>query len=364
MSYKVLVINPGSTTTKIAVYEDDKALFTKNVEHDAAKIAEFASIPDQAPFRAECIFKTLAAESIDEKTLDCIMCRGGLLMEPPIKSGGYIVNEDLCTALADENLTSPHASLLGGLLGKEFSDKLGIPAYIYDAVSAGELSDIAMMTGFAEIKRRSFAHVLNGRAMAIKYAASIGKKIEDLNIIVAHMGGGCSVAAYKGGVLIDSVSDDEQHMSAERSGGAPLLMFIKLCFSGKYTAADVKKLVRGKGGMAAHLGTSDGREVEKMAAEGNEKATLVMDALAYGLAKSIGEMSVTFKGKTDAIILTGGLAYSKYITGVIKEYASSIAPVEVLAGESEMSALAEGGIRLMKGEEKAGVYKLPEGYKK
>ncbi len=364
MSYRILVINPGSTTTKIAVYDDREAILVKNVEHDAEKIASFATMPEQVPYRGEYISKALAEGGIDEKTLDCVMCRGGLIYVPPVKSGGYLVNDDLCTALADEKLTAVHASLLGGLIGKTFSDRLGIPAYIYDGPSAGELSEVNTLTGFADIKRRGTAHVLNGRSMALRYAESVGKKAKDMNIIVGHMGGGCSVTAFKHGVLIDSVGDDELHMSAERSGNAPLLQIVELIYSGKYTQAEFKKLIRGKGGMMAHLGTSDARVAEQRMNDGDEKAKLVLDAIAYGMAKSIGALSGVFKEKIDAIILTGGMAHSKYVTGLITEYVSPIAHVEILPGESEMIALAEGGIRIMNGEEEARIYKLPEGYVK
>lgn len=360
MAYKILVINPGSTSTKIAVYEGEKEILKQNVEHDAAKIAEFPNIPSQAEFRAEYIEKAIAEAGVDPSEFDCIMCRGGLIMKPDISSGAYEVTDELCTALADEELTSPHASLLGGLLGKRFADKLGIPAYIYDAVTAGELPEVATVTGFTEIKRKSTAHVLNGRAMGIKYAESIGKKFEDMNVIACHMGGGCSVAAYKKGVMVDSLGDDEFHISAERAGGSPLLPFIKLCFSGKYTADEVKKLVRGKGGFMAHLGTSDGREVEKMASEGNEKAALMMQAMAYSLSKSIGAMMAVFGEPTDVVILTGGLAYSATITGAIKKQIAPMAKIEVMAGENEMAALAAGGVRLMSGTEKAKTYHLPK----
>lgn len=206
--------------------------------------------------------------------------------------------------------------------------------------------------------------MLNARSMAIRYAESVGKKAKDLNIIVGHMGGGCSVTAFKHGVLIETVGDDELHMSAERSGSAPLIQVTELCYSGKYTQAEMKKLIRGKGGMMAHLGTSDARVAEQKMSEGDKKAKLVLDAIAYGMSKSIGALSGIFKEKIDAIILTGGMAHSKYVTSAITEYVSPIAHVEILPGESEMIALAEGGIRIMSGEEEAMVYKLPEGYKK
>lgn len=364
MSYKILVINPGSTSTKIAVYEDDKQLFQKNVEHDAAKIAEFPNIPSQAPYRTEYISKALEEEGIDQSTLDIIMCRGGLVMKPAISSGAYIVNDDLYTALGDDELTSPHGSLLGGLIGKQFADKLGIKAYIYDAVTSGNLPEIATICGYTQFKRTSTAHVLNGRSQALKYAEKQGKKLEDMNIVVCHMGGGCSVMAFKHGQLVDSLGDDEFHMSAERAGGAQLLSFLKAFFNDKYTAADVKKLLRGKGGLMAHLGTSNGKEIEARIADGDDHAKLVLQAMAYGLCKSIGAMAAAIGEKIDAVILTGGLAYSATVSDFITGQMGFLAHIEKMPGESEMEALAAGGVRLMNGSEEAKVYTLPADYHK
>lgn len=287
-----------------------------------------------------------------------------MVVNPPITSGAYIVDEDLAIALASDDLTSPHGSLLGGLVGKGFSDKFGKPAYIYDAVTSGSLPEIAKVTGFADIKRTSTAHVLNGRAQSIKYAESLGKKLEDLNIIVCQMGGGSSVMAFKHGELVDTIGDDEIHFSAERSGGLQLLSFLDLCFSGKYTKAEVKKLIRGKGGLNAHLGTPNGKEIENRIANGDENAKMMLDAMAYTVCKSIGALIGIMGEKTDAIILTGGLAYSKDVTDFIAAHFSHLTKVERMPGESEMEALAAGGIRLLKGEEKAKKYHLPEGYKK
>ncbi|MBR6014631.1 MAG: butyrate kinase [Firmicutes bacterium] len=360
MAHKILVINPGSTSTKIAVYEDTKQVFQKNVEHDAAKIAEFKDIPSQAPYRTEYILEALKDENIDLKSIEIIMCRGGLVVNPPISNGAYVVNDDLYKALGDEELTSPHGSLLGGLIGKNLADKVGIKAYIYDAVTSGEFPEIAKICGFTDFNRSSAAHVLNGRAQAIRFAKAQGKKMEDMNIIVCHMGGGCSVMAFKKGTLIDTIGDDEFHMSAERSGGAQLLKFIKLCFSGKYSESDVKKLVRGKGGLMAHLGTSNGKEIEERIAGGDAKAKLVFEAMGYSLCKSIGALMGIMGAKTDAVILTGGLAYAKTITDFMANTLSSIVTVEKMPGESEMEALAEGGVRLLNGEETAKTYHLPK----
>ena len=360
MAHKILVINPGSTSTKIAVYEDTKQVFQKNVEHDAAKIAEFKDIPSQAPYRTEYILEALKDENIDLKSIEIIMCRGGLVVNPPISNGAYEVNDDLYKALGDEELTSPHGSLLGGLIGKNLADKVGIKAYIYDAVTSGEFPEIAKICGFTDFNRSSATHVLNGRAQAIRFAKAQGKKMEDMNIIVCHMGGGCSVMAFKKGTLIDTIGDDEFHMSAERSGGAQLLKFIKLCFSGKYSEGDVKKLVRGKGGLMAHLGTSNGKEIEERIEKGDAKAKLVFEAMGYSLCKTIGALMAVMGEKTDAIILTGGMAYAKTITDFMVSQLSCLAPVEKMPGESEMDALAEGGVRLLNKEESYKTYHLPK----
>ncbi len=364
MSNRVLVINPGSTSTKIAVFDDEKKLFQKDVDHDAAKIASFPTIAAQAPYRTEYIEKALQDENIDVKSIDIIMCRGGIILNPPITSGAYIVDENLCTALSSDDLCGPHASLLGGLIGAGFAKLSGANAYIYDAVTSGNLPEIAKITGFSQFKRNSTAHVLNGRAQSIKYAKSIGKKAKDLNVIVCHMGGGTSVMAFKHGELIDTVGDDELHFSAERSGGAQLLSFIELCFSGQYDKAAVKKLIRGKGGLIAHLGTSDGREIENKILAGDKNAENYFYAMVYGFCKSIGALMGIMGEKTDAIILTGGLAYDKGLVKFITEKFSCYTHVESMSGESEMDALAAGGIRILAGEEEAKKYTLPEGYKK
>lgn len=364
MSTKILVINPGSTSTKIAVFEDERPLFTRGIMHDAAKVNTFEKIVDQAPFRTAIIEDILKEENFDINTLDCIMCRGGIILHPQLCPGGYEVNDDLYYALGNEDVTMAHASQLGGLLGKQLADKIGIKAYIYDAVTSANILEVAKVTGFVDIEKKSVCHVLNARAMAMKYAEQKGEKYSDLKIIVAHMGGGCTVSAHMDGQIIDTIGDDEFHISAERSGSTQLMPFAELCYSGKYTYEQMKKLIRGKGGMFAHLGTSDGREIEKMADEGNEKAKLIIEAEAYGMAKSIGAIATTFKQKPDAIVLTGGLAYCKPIANKIKEAVEFIAPVEIMAGENELEAMALGGLRIMRGEEKANEYVLPAEFKK
>ena len=358
MGYKQLIINPGSTSTKLALYEDKEKVVQENVEHDAAQMQQFDSIADQIPFRMGIIRDFMARNSIQEKDLSAVMGRGGLVFG--LKTGGYEVNDDLCEALINDRLSQPHASNLGGLLARELARPLGIPAYIYDAVTGGELTEVARITGIRDIERRSFCHVLNSRAMAIRYAQENGLDYNKLNLIVAHLGGGISASVHAQGRIIDSIGDDDGQFSPERSGSVPSLELIRLCFSGDYTKADMVKKVRGKGGLFAHLGTSDCRVIEKMIKDGDQHADLVFQAQAYQIAKGIGLLSIVLKGKCDAIILTGGVARSQMLTDRIKEYVSFIAPVAVLPGENEMEALALGGLRLLSGEETAQIYSVPQ----
>ncbi len=358
MGYKQLIINPGSTSTKLALYEDKEKVVQENVEHDAAQMQQFDSIADQIPFRMGIIRDFMARNSIQEKDLSAVMGRGGLVFG--LKTGGYEVNDDLCEALVNDRLSQPHASNLGGLLARELARPLGIPAYIYDAVTGGELTEVARITGIRDIERRSFCHVLNSRAMAIRYAQENGLDYNKLNLIVAHLGGGISASVHAQGRIIDSIGDDDGQFSPERSGSVPSLELIRLCFSGDYTKADMVKKVRGKGGLFAHLGTSDCRVIEKMIKDGDQHADLVFQAQAYQIAKGIGLLSIVLKGKCDAIILTGGVARSQMLTDRIKEYVSFIAPVAVLPGENEMEALALGGLRLLSGEETARQYAIPQ----
>jgi len=358
MGYKQLIINPGSTSTKLALYEDKEKVVQENVEHDAAQMQQFDSIADQIPFRMGIIRDFMVRNSIQEKDLSAVMGRGGLVFG--LKTGGYEVNDDLCEALVNDRLSQPHASNLGGLLARELARPLGIPAYIYDAVTGGELTEVAKITGIRDIERRSFCHVLNSRAMAIRYAQENGLDYNKLNLIVAHLGGGISAGVHAQGRIIDSIGDDDGQFSPERSGSVPSLELIRLCFSGDYTKADMVKKVRGKGGLFAHLGTSDCRVIEKMIKDGDQHADLVFQAQAYQIAKGIGLLSIVLKGKCDAIILTGGVARSQMLTDRIKEYVSFIAPVAVLPGENEMEALALGGLRLLSGEETARQYAIPQ----
>ena len=358
--YLQLIINPGSTSTKLALYRGEEKIVQEDVTHDANELAKYKDIVDQVPLRRAFIQEFLKRHNVDEKELSCVMGRGGLL--PGLKAGGYLMNEDLKIALGGD-LSSPHASNIGGILAYEIAKPLGIPAYIYDAVTSAELPHLARITGMPQVYRNSFCHALNSRAQAIRYAGQIGKDYKDLRLVVAHLGGGISLSAHADGRIVETIGDDEGPFSPERAGGIPALELIKMCFSGKYTQADMKKMMRGKGGMMAYLGTSDARVIEKMIADGDQKAKEIYEAQAYQVAKGVGLLSAAMKGQLDAIILTGGMAYSKMLTQWITEYISYIAPVVVLPGENEMEALAFGGIRLLDGKEQANVYHLPEGYK-
>lgn len=357
MAHKLLIINPGSTSTKLAIYEDGTKLVQENIEHDAEELKKYENIADQVPYRRGIIDEFLKRNGTSPEDLSAVVGRGGLVKG--LHPGGYIVNQDLYTALGDERYCSPHASALGGLLAKPIADDQGIPAYIYDAVTGGDLDPVFELTGMPELKRKGESHLLNSHAMAIKYAEEHGKKYEDMNFIIAHMGGGTSVSAHGGGRFIDCIGDDEGHMSPERAGTFSSLDFMDLCYSGKFTKAEMKKKLRGEGGMAAYLGTSDCRKIEEMIENGDEKAKLVYEAEALHISKDIGQMAVSHKGKVDVIILTGGVAHSKMLTDMIKGYVEFIAPVAVMAGESEMDALALGGLRLLTGEESPQTYTLP-----
>ncbi|MDY5082231.1 MAG: butyrate kinase [Candidatus Limivicinus sp.] len=356
---KLLIINPGSTSTKLALYDGAEKLVQESLDHDAAELQQYHTIAEQVPMRLSVIRSFMERNGIDQKELAAVIGRGGLVFG--LRTGGYIVDDELCRALVDDELSQPHASNLGGLLARELAQPLGIPAYIYDAVTSGELTDIAKITGYAEIERQSFCHVLNSRAMAIRYAKQQGRNYKDMNLIVVHMGGGVSASVHKHGEIVDSVGDDDGQFSPERAGCAPALSMIKLCYSGKYTYEEMRRKIRGRGGMYAHLGVSDCRVIEQMINDGDEHAALILDAQAYQIAKTIGLLSIVLKGDCDAIILTGGLAYSELLTGKIKDYVGFIAPVCVLAGETEMEALALGGVRMLTGEEQPNVYHASDG---
>ena len=355
MSYKSLIINPGSTSTKIGVFEDETLLFEETLRHSTEEIAQYDSIVAQKDFRKDVIAKVLAENNFDIKTLDVVVGRGGLLK--PIPGGTYTVTDELVKDLVEAK-RGEHASNLGGILAKDFADELGIPAYIVDPVVVDELQDVARLSGHPELPRTSIFHALNQKAVAKRYAKEVGKKYEDLNLIVVHMGGGVSVGAHENGRVVDvfNALDGDGAFSPERAGAVPSGALIRMCFSGKYTEKEVYKKIVGNGGFNAYLGTNDMRNVEKMVNDGDDHAKEVREAFIMQVAKDIGSMAAVLNGKVDQIIMTGGIAYNKSVTDGLKERIGFIAPITVYPGEDELLALAQGALRVLNGEEQACVY--------
>lgn len=351
----ILVINPGSTSTKIAVYTDSnkEVLLKTNIVHDEDKILEFPSIVSQKEYRSEMILEYLKSQDYDLANLSAVVGRGGMVKE--LEIGGYAVDDALIKRMEDPALPA-HASTLGALIAYEIATPLGLPSFIYDAPLSCKISEVAKITGIAEIERYGACHVLNERAMAMQYADDIGANYKDLNLIVCHMGGGITVCAQKGGDIVDTVSYDDGPMSPERSGGVPLILFKGLCFDGKHSEAEMDRLISGKGGIYSYLGTKNCIEVEEKINEGNDYAALIYRAMAYQIGKSIAEMSVALEGKVDAVIITGGIAHSKMLTEMITNYVKHLGKVVIMPGEKEMEALANGAYRMLSGSEAARHY--------
>ena len=355
MSVKSLIINPGSTSTKIGVFEDETLLFEETLRHSTEEIAQFANIVDQKDFRKKIITDLLESKNFDIKSLNVVVGRGGMLK--PIPGGTYAVSEELLADLK-AGVQGQHASNLGGILAKEIGDSIGVPSYIVDPVVVDELMPIARYSGVPELPRVSIFHALNQKAVAKRYAKEIGKAYESLRLIVVHMGGGVSVGAHENGRVIDvfNALDGDGAFSPERAGGVPNGALIKMCFSGKYSEKEVYGKMVGKGGFNAYLGTNDMREVTKQADGGDEKAIEAKQAFLLQVAKDIGSMACVLNGKVDQIIVTGGIAYGADVVAALKERAEWIAPFTVYPGEDELLALAQGALRVLNGEEEAKVY--------
>ena len=347
---RILVINPGSTSTKIAVYDGEQQVFLENINHPVAEIGQYPTTYDQLQYRIDAITGTLTKAGIGTDAFDCVMGRGGGIAH--LATGGYEVNQALLESAKDHPLFD-HASNIGAALAYQFAQGSGCKAYIYDAVSAETLLPVAKITGLDGIRRTSICHVLNSRAMSIKYAKEQGKKYEDMNLIVAHMGGGITVSAHCHGRIIDNVREDSGPMSPTRSGAADTMDVVDLCYSGKYTYEQMAKKVRGDAGLTDLLGTHNAREIERRIEEGDEYAKLVYEAMGYQVAKYAAMMLGSFTQPVDAVILTGGIAHSKMLTGYIRKHLEHTLKVVVMPGENEMEALAFGGLRILRGEEAA-----------
>jgi butyrate kinase len=352
--HRVLVINPGNTSTKYAVYDDDSLILKSNVEHAGDELHRFGRVFDQLEYRMKIITDALAEANIPLESLNAVVGRGGLLKSIP--GGTYGVN-DLMLKDLEKAARGEHASNLGGALAHRIAQPLGIPAFIVDPVSVDELIPVARITGSPEFERISLSHALNMKAVARKVAADMGKKYQEVTFIVAHMGGGVSLSLQHGGKNIDICDGQQEGMfSPDRTGALPVQQLISLCYSGKYTLSEIRRKFMGQGGLYAYLGTSDAREVEKMATDGNEKAELLLQAFAYQIAKEIGALATVMSGKIDLIILTGGIAFSRRITDDITSRVSFIAPVVLVPGEEELNSLKEGALRVLRGEEAAQIY--------
>ncbi len=352
--FTILAINPGSTSTKVSVYKNEKPVVLETIRHKKADTEQFKNILEQKEFRAKAVTDALKKSGVALSDIDAVVGRGGLLK--PMESGTYPINEkmlkDLTVAIA-----AIHASSLGGIIAYEIGKKYNLPSFVVDPVVVDEMEHCAKLSGIPGAERSSKFHALNQKSVARHCAADMGMEYENCRFVVAHMGGGISVGAHRYGRVID-VNDgmSEGPFSPERCGSVPLWQVIKMCFSGDYTEQEMMDYTSKNGGMIAYLGTNDLRECEQMIMQGDEFAVLVLESMAYQVAKEIGAMVAVLEGRVDAIILTGGLAYSNRFTGSIKQRVGLIAPVKTYAGEEEMLALTEGALRVLRGTEQPKTY--------
>ena len=343
---KILVINPGSTSTKLAVYDEENPIWRESIFHPNKELEPYHHINEQYEYRKQHVEDALLKAGIDLH-FDAVIARGGLLK--PIPGGVYLVDEHVKEDLW--NASMEHASNLAAWIADDIAQKIGCPAYIADSVVTDELRDVARLTGIPELPRISIFHALNSRAVSRRYAARIGKKYENLNLIVVHLGGGISVSAHHYGKVVDvnNALNGEGPFSPERAGTIPGRQLVDLCFSGKYTWMEVRKMLNGKGGLVAHLGTTDVASIVRWAHAGNKHHKLVLESMLYTVAKQVGAMHVALHGQTDAIILTGGIAHSNYCVEQIREWVEGLAPIVVIPGEDEMGALAMNALGALKG---------------
>lgn len=354
-TYRILVLNPGSTSTKISVFDNEEEMASGVTRHSRTEIDACGSVLGQKQLRLDYVTRTLHEKEIALDSLSAVVGRGGLL--EPIDSGTYPITERMLQDLIS-SAAQLHASSLGGVMAAEIARIANVPGYVVDPIVVDELEQVAKLTGIPGIERRSVFHALNQKAVARRCAADMGMKYEDGRFIVAHMGGGISVGAHRYGRVIDvnDALDGEGPFTPERCGSVPLMPLIELCFSGSYEKREIMDMVLKTGGMYAYLGTNDLKKCERLIKEGDEYAALVLESMAYQVSKEIGAMVAALEGRVDAIILTGGLAYSTRFTGCVKQRTGLIAPVKIYPGEDEMLALAQGALRVLRGEERPAEY--------
>lgn len=353
---QVLAINPGSTSTKIAVYEQTKPAFLKTIRHSVEELKPFKKITDQYEFRKQKIADELNEAGIREEDVKAVVGRGGLVK--PIESGVYKINDKMIADLKNSPL-GEHASNLGGLIAIDFAKYLGHEtAYIVDPIVVDELQPLARIAGHPKFERRSIFHALNQKAVARDHANSLMKKYEDLNLIIVHLGGGITIGAHNKGKVIDVNQglDGEGPFTPERSGTLPTGALARLCFSGDYTYEQIKRMIKGEGGLVAYLGTNSAFEVEKRIKDKDEEARMIYEAMAYQISKAIGAMATVLYGDVDGILITGGMAHSTFFVNMITERVHKIAPVHVYPGGDEMRALAMNALRVLNGEIEAKEY--------
>jgi butyrate kinase len=353
---RIIAVNPGSTSTKIAVYQNKEAVFLKTIRHSAEELARFPKITDQFQFRKDIIMQQINDAEIDLATIRAIVGRGGLLK--PIPSGVYIVNDQMIHDLRHATFRE-HASNLGGLIARDMADSIpGATAYIADPVVVDELEDIARIAGHPLFSRISIFHALNQKAIARDFAKMVQKRYEDLNLIVGHMGGGITIGAHRKGRVIDVNQglDGEGPFSPERSGTLPVAELVNVCFGGTHSQKEILKMITGEGGLVAYFGTNNASDIARMVEAGDAKARIVYEAMAYQVSKYIGEMYTVLKGEVDAILLTGGVAYDKLFISWIQERVYKLAPIHIFPGEDEMRALAINGLMVITGEITPKVY--------
>ncbi|MGQ9618599.1 MAG: butyrate kinase [Candidatus Aminicenantia bacterium] len=351
MDYLILIINPGASSTKLGLFRNDKQIWSLILRHSYDELKNLKNIQEQKEFRVERIKKVLEEANINLKELSAISAIGGLLR--PLKSGTYIINEKMLKDL-EEGKRGFHASNLGGLIAYEIALYLGIPSFIVDPVSVDEMDKLARYSGHPLFERESLSHALNTKAVAKRWAKENGKTYRNSNLIVIHLGSGITVSAHKKGEMIDITNSmEEGPFSTERAGTVPCMKLSKLCFSGKYTFEEVQKMLFGEGGIYAYLGIKDFREVMERVRGGDEKAKEVVDAMIYQIAKDTGAMATVLEGKVDGIIITGGMAHEEYLVESLKKKTEFLSRIYVYPGEDELQALAEGALRVLRGEESA-----------
>jgi len=353
--YKLLAINPGSTSTKIALFENDAEIFSVNVSHDAARLKEFREITDQFPYRKETILSELAKKNISLKGIDAFVGRGGGLVG--VEGGTYTINETLLHH-ARIGFTVKHPATLGSQLAYDFALTYGGKAFVVNPPDVDEFQLIARISGLHDVSRESRGHPLNQKEVGMRYAAEIGRRYEDLNLIISHIGGGVTVTAHRKGLMVDStdVINGDGPMAATRAGAIPAVAIIKMCYSGKYTEREMYDRITKNGGLVDHLGTADVPEIQERIKNSDAYAKLVYDAMIYQIGKNIGAYATVLKGEVEAILLTGGIAHDTYLVEKIAGMVKFIAPVKVYAGEFEMEAMAAGALRVLAGQEQPKTY--------